>query len=230
MTGRVHVVWDWNGTLVDDRATVLRAAAVTATEFAGREITAAEVRRSVGANLRDTLGTLIGEQLDEEGWHAARDRILVHYRLGPAPPLVASARPTLQALSAAGHHQSVLSNWPHAALRRAIRDERLGRWFVTASGAEDAQNLDKAARLAALRASLRRGTRVLVVGDTLGDAIAAARVGASAVVCTRYSLHRARVDEIRAAGARPVHDIADVLAVAGALREEAWHVDRQLSA
>jgi phosphoglycolate phosphatase-like HAD superfamily hydrolase len=71
---------------------------------------------------------------------------------------------------------------------------------------------------------------VLVVGDTLGDAVAAARVGASAVVCTRYSLHRARVDEIRATGARPVHDIADVLAVAGALREEAWHVDRQLSA
>ncbi|MDT4893866.1 MAG: hypothetical protein QOE97_2901 [Pseudonocardiales bacterium] len=230
MSDRAHVVWDWNGTLVDDRTVVVEATAATATEITGRTVTAAQVRDAVSTSMRDTLGTLVGRAMNDASWRAARDRILTFYARTPPPPLVPSARRTLIAVMAAGHHQSVLSNWPQDALRQAIRDQDLNGWFTAASGAADQHTLDKAVRLATLRSSLRRGTPLLVVGDTLGDAHAAASVGAAAVICTTYSLVQAAADDIRATGAQPVRDIAEVAAIAAALPEEGRGVDRRVSA
>lgn len=85
-----HVVWDWNGTLLDDRESLNGAVNTAMTAVGLPTLTTDELRRRFARPLRElfrSASALPAERVAElwPQWHAA------FRRYGPAPPSVMRA-------------------------------------------------------------------------------------------------------------------------------------------
>lgn len=186
-----HVVWDWNGTLADDYAIVLRCVVNDVCAQVGLPPVDADGyrrhytrpvklfwERLAGRALRDAEFA----DLDERFHHAYRRRVA-------AVPLAADAVAALALARDSGLSPSLLSLWRHHDLVERVQALGIAGFFVRVEGLRGPGGVVKAGQLAAHLDALgtEAGLRVapgavLVVGDTLDDAAAARAVGARCVL------------------------------------------------
>jgi phosphoglycolate phosphatase-like HAD superfamily hydrolase len=208
-----HVVWDWNGTLVDDHVAVVRAINDALASLRLRPIDSHIFRthytRPVKRFYERVAGRPIapGEwQTLDEAYHDSYSALVERLELAP------DAREALTATETAGLTQSLLSMWRHRDLVPLVDRLGIGRFFLRVDGLHVPVGGGKAEHLEAHLAALEaEASTTLLVGDTLDDLAAARAVGARCVLYDGGSHHRSTLE---ATGVPVVDTLTAALAAA----------------
>jgi phosphoglycolate phosphatase-like HAD superfamily hydrolase len=199
---RTHLVWDWNGTLLDDLSLVVSSTNHAFAEVGGRSLDADEHRTRFRRPVAEFYAEILERAVDEEEF-GRLDRIFHDaYRMGLTTMTLAADAMT--AIKSWPGSQSLLSMWFHEELVPAVETYGLAGVFTRVDGLRTEVGGDlKAGHLARHLAELGvPGDHVVLIGDSLDDAAAADAVGGGAVLYTGGFTHPAR---LRASG-RPVAD------------------------
>jgi phosphoglycolate phosphatase-like HAD superfamily hydrolase len=211
---RTHLVWDWNGTLLDDLSLVVSSTNHAFEAVGGRLVDADEHRTRFRRPVAEFYAEILERAVDEEEF-GKLDRIFHDaYRLGLTTMTLAAD--AMAAIKAWPGTQSLLSMWFHDELVPAIETYGLAGVFTRVDGLRTEVGGDlKAGHLATHLAELGLpGDQVVLIGDSLDDAAAADSVGAKAVLYTGGFTAPTR---LRASG-RPVADsLVEAVALARSL-------------
>jgi phosphoglycolate phosphatase-like HAD superfamily hydrolase len=178
-----HLVWDWNGTLLDDLTLVVAATNVSLETIGGPSITAEEHRRDFRRPVADYYGHVLGRTVSPDEF-VTLDRIYHDfYRDGLLDcRLAADAEDAMRAWPGT---QSLLSMWFHEELVPEVTRRGLHAVFEridglrpgVVGGGHKAEHLVE--HLAALGVE---ASDTVLIGDSADDAHAAAAVGAACVL------------------------------------------------
>ena len=193
-----YVLWDWNGTLLDDTQAALDTLNVLLRRRGAPEITMAFYRDHFAFPVRPFYAA-IGMAPDEEDWDALAREYHDTYAMQPKR-LNPQAIAALEAVRAAGVRQSILS-----ALRQDLLDEITGRLGVAdyMDCVYGVDNLDGASKLDRALELLSRldGVDPVVIGDALHDKEVADALGVDCVLCGQGSHAAWRLAEVAPTGA-----------------------------
>lgn len=211
---RKHLVWDWNGTLLNDLDLVVACTNTAFAAAAGPVVSADEHRRQFRRPIVEYYAEVLGRVVDADEF-GRLDRIFHDaYRLGLTNcALAADATNALRDWSGS---QSLLSMWFHDELVPAVSGHGLTGLFRRVDGLRAAVGGDrKAAHLAAHLAALEvDGAAVVLVGDSLDDAEAAAAVGAR---CVLYTGGFTEPSRLRESGHPVAESLTEAVRLAAAL-------------
>ena len=199
-----HLVWDWNGTLLDDLHLVVSSTNTAFGSVGARSVGADEHRRAFRRPVADFYAEMLGRAVDAEEF-GRLDRIFHDaYRLGLTD--ISLAADAMAAIKTWPGTQSLLSMWFHSELVPAVETYGLAGVFTRIDGLRTEVGGDlKAGHLARHLAELGvEGTAVVMIGDSLDDAYAAESVGGAAVL---YTGGFTDPDRLRASG----YPVADTL-------------------
>ncbi|MFE6979220.1 HAD family hydrolase [Streptomyces sp. NPDC057682] len=216
---RTHLVWDWNGTLLDDNTAVVGATNAAFGEVGLAPITVEQYRETYCVPIPRFYERLMGRLPTDAEWELMDGAFHRHYAERRADcGLTAGAAELLAQWQLGGRSQSLLSMYGHEHLVPTVRGYGIERHFVRVdgrtgpSGGSKAQHMER--HLAALEHISPEHT--VVIGDAVDDAVAAAHVGAKAVLFTGGSHSRASLEE---AGVPVVDTLAEAAALARSLGE-----------
>lgn len=197
---RTHLVWDWNGTLLDDLTLVVSATNRAFAHAGGPAVTADEHRRRFRRPIADYYAEVLDRAVGAEEYERL-DRIFHDaYRVGLTTcSLADDAAAAIQSWPGS---QSLLSMWFHDELVPAVETYGLTSLFTRIDGLRSGVGgAPKAGHLADHVAELGiSGDHVVLIGDSLDDALAADSVGAG---CVLYAGGFTDPDRLHASG-RPV--------------------------
>ena len=195
-----HLIWDWNGTLLDDLSLVVEATNQAFTAVGGRSLDSDEHRRTFRRPVAEFYAEILERAVDAEEFGRLDKIFHDAYRLGLTTTSLAAD--AIQAIRSWSGTQSLLSMWFHSELVPAIETYGLTGVFTRVDGLRTEIGGDlKAGHLARHLDELGiSGDRAVLIGDSLDDAQAADSVGAAVVLYTGGFTHPAR---LRASG-RPV--------------------------
>ncbi|OLB74378.1 MAG: hydrolase [Actinobacteria bacterium 13_2_20CM_2_71_6] len=208
-----HLVWDWNGTLLDDLPLVVAATNACLASCGGVPVTAEEhrrdFRRPIAAYYAFALGRAVG---DDE--FVTLDRIF-HDAYGAGLASCALTVDALTALTSWPGTQSLLSMWFHDKLVPTIDRYGLAGYFArvdglraTVGGGSKTPHL-----IAHLDALGLAGTDCVLIGDSVDDAEAAEAVGAS---CVLYAGGFTDAGRLAATGRPVAHTLTEAVSLAAA--------------
>jgi len=214
-----HVIWDWNGTLFDDLPIVVESVNVSLDRFEADPITAEGYRDHYTRPVYRFYERLLGREVTAAEWESIDVTFHEAYRRRlAAAALTRDARPAMEAVSAGGASQSLLSMWWHDELLPATESHDVARWMVRIDGNRGEAGETKAIHLAKHVRSLvdvvpgLEAAECLVVGDSLDDAVAAREVGVPCVLYDGGSHHRSELD---AAGVPVAATLMEALVLGG---------------
>lgn len=209
-----HLVWDWNGTLFHDIDAVIEATNASFAELGLPPITAERYRELYCVPVPRFYQRLIGRLPSDAEWEVMDATFHRHYwALAETCGLADGAAELLAARRAAGLTQSLCSLAPHDQLVPIVAAHGIAEHFVRVDGRVGQSNVGKAAQMVRHLESLGPldPRDVVVIGDALDDAAAAAHVGAHAVLYTGGSHSRAALES---AGVPVVDSLAEAVAQA----------------
>jgi phosphoglycolate phosphatase-like HAD superfamily hydrolase len=191
-----HLVWDWNGTLLNDLALVVAATNVALTSAGAQPVTEDEHRRDFRRPIIDYYGSLLGRTVEVEEFVRMDAIFHEEYRIGLSRvELAADAR---DAIASWAGTQSLLSMWFHQELIPTVDGFGLTPHFARIDGLRsEAGGGHKAGHLAAhLEALGIEGAETVLIGDSVDDAHAAASVGARCVLYAGGFTDPAKLSEV----------------------------------
>ena len=194
MRGYRHIIWDWNGTLLDDMALCVEVLNQTLRDHGLAAIDARRYRDEFGFPVRDFYHRL-GLSFDREPYEDFAVRWLAIYdRRRDTCALQADVPLVLERLRQAGLAQSVLSAYPQTGLDQMIARHGLAGYFAQVLGRPNALADGKLAQGRELVARLDLDPReVLVVGDTTHDHEVARGLGSDALLLSCGHQSRGRL-------------------------------------
>ena len=203
-----HVIWDWNGTLLDDRAfcvdimngMLARRGMPPIDECAYRSLIEFPVQ---------IYYERLGFEFSEVPFEAVSDEYIDGYQANWRQlSLQEGALDTIQALRRAGIGQSVLSASKTAHLMAQLEHFGLVPYFDRITGVDDHHGRGKSHRAVDHLAALGvRGHRAVLVGDTAHDAEVAEACGANCILVAfgHYDMQR-----LQGAGVPIAHSMDEV--------------------
>ncbi|MCF3125707.1 HAD family hydrolase [Streptomyces arenae] len=206
-----HIVWDWNGTLLHDIHAVIEATNASFAEIGMEPITLERYRDLYCVPVPLFYERLMGRLPTDAEWRVMDTAFHKHYWARvDACGLAEGAAELLAARRAEGRTQSLLSLAPHEHLVPIVRRHGIQEHFVRIDGRTDDSHAGKAERMVRHLAELQgvAAERVVVIGDAVDDARAAAHVGARAVLYTGGSHSRVSLE---AAGVPVVDSLAEAV-------------------
>lgn len=208
-----HVVWDWNGTLLDDLPLVIEAVNIGLDRHGVAAITDHDYRTHYTRPVRLFYDRLFGRAVTDEEWLAIDQTFQAYYaeRIHRVA-LTVDAVAALVAVARSGLVQSVLSMAPHDHLVPTVTGLGLGGYFVDIRGSRHDPGATKEVYLAEHLAGLDLDPGdVVVVGDVPDDVAAARHVGAAAVLYDGGSHHR---HDLEAVGVPVASTLLEAVALA----------------
>ncbi|MER7539169.1 HAD hydrolase-like protein [Streptomyces sp. NPDC097704] len=208
-----HLVWDWNGTLLDDTGAVIGATNAAFAELGLASITLEQYRELYTVPVPKFYERLMGRLPTDAEWVVMNGTFHRHYReRAGACGLTVGAAELLAARQEAGVTQSLLSLAPQVELIPLVRHHGIAERFVRMDGRLDDSSDGKSGHMVRHLAALGvPAERVVVIGDAADDAVAAAHVGARAVLYTGGSHSRASLSRV---GVPVVDSLEEAVAVA----------------
>jgi phosphoglycolate phosphatase-like HAD superfamily hydrolase len=206
-----HIVWDWNGTLLDDAHAVYRAACRVFAAHGLPPVSAERYRAAYRRPIQDFYAALFGRELAVEEFAGMDDEFHQAYREEmDGVALAAGAPEVLRGWRTGGGTQSLLSMYRHDELVELVRGHGIEGEFARVDGLVGPGGGRKAAYLSAHLSALAVDPgEVVLIGDSLDDAASAAELGARCVLFNGGYHERAAL----AVAAVPVADtLAEALA------------------
>lgn len=180
----VHIVWDWNGTLLNDLDHMVDAVSACQEAIGEPPVDAATYRREHCLPGRAFHDRLCGRPVTDAEWPTIT-RTFAEHMAARTPPLRAGAARLLESVARRGHTQSLLSLTGDPQLRREVEQTGLTRVFERIDGRHEPGTAKSVALEQHLRALGERDRRrVVLIGDTTDDAEAARACGVRAVLHT----------------------------------------------
>lgn len=215
-----HLVWDWNGTLLNDFEAVIGATNAAFAEIGLGSITAERYRDLYCMPIPVFYERLMGRLPTDAEWLVMDETFHRHYverRVGCG--LTDGVEELLTEWTLAGRSQSLLSMYEHEELVPVVRGYGIHQHFVRVDGRTGPSGGTKAVHMERHLAALAGEGRIapahtVVIGDAVDDALAAAHVGAKAVLYTGGSHSR---KSLEAAGVPVVDSLADAVDLAQSL-------------
>ncbi|MFD3979790.1 HAD family hydrolase [Streptomyces griseus] len=216
-TTRTHLVWDWNGTLLDDTQAVIRATNAAFAEIELAPITLEQYREMYTIPIPRFYERFLGRLPTEAEWErmdGVFHRYYAEQRVGCG--LTAGVEELLHGWQRAGRSQSLLSMYGHDQLVPVVRGYGIEPRFVRVEGRTGPSGGSKALHMERHFEALAAvggiaPERSVVIGDALDDAVAAAHVGARAVLYTGGSHSRSSLE---GAGVPVVDSLGEAVALA----------------
>jgi phosphoglycolate phosphatase-like HAD superfamily hydrolase len=204
-----HLVWDWNGTLLNELELVVAATNAAFAIAGGPAVTADEHRRDFRRPVSDYYATVLGRPVTESEF-TELDAVF-HRAYREALTSVQLALDARQAIAAWTGTQSLLSMWFHEELVPTVSRFELS--FLRVDGLRGNRGGGfKAAHLKAHLAELGiDGSTVCLIGDSVDDAHAAAAVGARCVLYTGGFTHP---DNLRVCGVPMANTLVEAVRLA----------------
>jgi phosphoglycolate phosphatase-like HAD superfamily hydrolase len=214
-TAVTHVVWDWNGTLLDDNHAVLAAVNHVCQGFGRAPVTLEEWRATFRRPIVSCYEGLLARPLSADDW-AELDRLYhdAYHALLDTCSLVGGGTEALSTWRAGGRTQSLLSMWVHDRLTELVSALGLGEYFARVDGLrQNTGGGSKARHLVEHLNDLDLDPRVVVlIGDVVDDSDAAEAAGTRCVLVTTGM---GSAEALRRTG-RPVADtVTDALRLIG---------------
>ncbi|MEU3008103.1 HAD family hydrolase [Streptomyces sp. NPDC007020] len=200
----VHIIWDWNGTLLDDLSVMVDAVSACQEAIGEPPVDAATYRQRHCLPGRAFHDRLCGRPVTDAEWPIIT-RSFAEHMAARNPPLRAGAARLLQLVARRKHTQSLLSLTDDPQLRREVEQTGLTRVFERIDGRREPGTAKSVALEQHLRALGERDRRrVVLIGDTWDDARAAGACGIRAVL---HSGGFEPAEHLRTAGAPVVHSL-----------------------
>jgi phosphoglycolate phosphatase len=195
-TGYRYVIWDWNGTLLDDLSLCLGVINGMLRRRRMREVSREEYRAVFTFPVRQYYLAL-GFDFARESFEALSQEFIAGYEAGrPACPLQPQVRTTLERIAATERRQVLLSASAQDSLNEAVRAFELDGFFDRVSGLDNIYAHSKVETGRKLVASLSCApAEAVLVGDTLHDAEVAQALGTSCVLVAHGHQSRARLQQ-----------------------------------
>ncbi len=213
----MHVIWDWNGTLVDDLPIVVECVNAALREIGEDPIDADDYRDHFVRPVHRFYESLLERSITEQEW-ATLDRTF-HERYAHSldrVPLADGAAEALDAVDARGWSQSILSMWWEEDLTACVVRRGLDDRMVLVQGNRNDGGGTKAAHLRLHLETLGIGpSSAVLIGDSLDDAAAARELGAGCVLYDGGSHHPAELKKTGVPVAATLTDAVDLAAPDG---------------
>lgn len=185
------ICFDWDGTLFDSTAAIVRAIQLAVRDVGGREPDAADAAWVIGMALGPALRR-VAPGIPPEHYPQLADRYRHHYaQLAAQVLLFGGVREMLAELRARGHLLAIATGKSRAGLREALRQSQLEASFDATRTAEECAGKPNPQMLLELMEELGAApARTLMIGDTSHDLEMARRAGCAAVAVS-YGAHDA---------------------------------------
>ena len=208
----LHLVWDWNGTVLNDFAVILRSTNDSFRDLGHAPITAETYRAKMRLPIRAFYEAIFGRDPSNEEWEQLDGSFHSYYVQYEKEARLADGLPDLfEHWAAAGRTQSLLSMYHDDKLVPVVEHHGLTRHFALVQGTTPPRPPRKGTHLADHLARLGVDpARTVLIGDSPDDAHAAEHVGARAVL---YSGGFAAGDSLRETGAPIVDTLREAVAL-----------------
>lgn len=210
----LHVVWDWNGTLLDDLDVVIDAANVGLAEFGVGPIDEDLYRDHFTRPVRAFYDSLFDRPVTEDEWRKLNHVFHVEYMA--RADRADLTRDAMDAIDAVGNDpsvQSLLSMSPQLWLESIVARKGILDRFALISGLDGETGGLKARHLEQHILTLGLNpAETVVIGDTPDDATAARHVGAHVVLYDGGSHH---LPELQQTDAPVAHSLVEAVVIAG---------------
>lgn len=203
-----HVIWDWNGTLLDDRAFCVAIMNGMLARRALPPIDEEAYRRLIEFPVQIYYERL-GFEFSQIPFETVSDEYIAGYQADWRQlSLQEGALETIQALRAAGIGQSVLSASKTAHLMAQLEHFGLVPYFDRITGVDDHHGRGKSHRAVDHLAALGvPGQQAVLVGDTAHDAEVAAACGAH---CILVAFGHYDIERLQGVGVPIAHSMDEV--------------------
>ena len=204
-----HVIWDWNGTLLDDAWLSLEIVNGLLEKRGLPAVTAERYQQVFGFPLEGYCRKL-GFDLEQESYAVLSDAFIEIYEKRRLEcHLQDGACRTLEKLRKAGVEQSLLSAYKQKTLVELVTHFELGAFFEAVVGVDNHYGEGKIERGRQRIAELPHpGEQILLVGDTLHDLDVARAMGVDCVLVPSGHQHRRRLES---SGERVIERLPEVL-------------------
>lgn len=166
-----HIIWDWNGTLLDDTELCVLIINGMLEQQNLPPISRSIYRNVFGFPVKDYYSK-VGFDFNKRSFEELSDVFITSYEVGREHcRLMSGAKKTLDAIAELGCTQSILSASKQTYLEQAVLDHQLDTYFQSLHGLD---NHHAAGKLESGRAHLKSSkldpASTLLIGDTLHDA------------------------------------------------------------
>jgi len=187
----IHVVWDWNGTLVEDLPVVVESVNAALGAIGEAPITEDDYRAYFTRPVGRFYERLLERPISDDEWDTL-DRVFHdHYRAAlDRVPLASDAMQAIDAVGVRGWSQSILSMWWEDELLDVVTRHGLVDRMALIQGNVDDPGGEKASHLLRHVSTLDLDAgSVVMIGDSTDDAVAAGVVGTACVLYDGGSHH-----------------------------------------
>jgi phosphoglycolate phosphatase len=191
-----YVVWDWNGTLLDDMWLCLSVMNRMLRKRGMPAVSAEQYRASFTFPVRDYY-VFLGYDFTRESFEDLSVEFIAGYEAGKREcALQPQVQSTLKRIADSGRRQSLLSASAQTSLEEAIGHFQLAPYFERVMGLDNIYAHSKVEQGKQLVASLPFAPQeVLLVGDTLHDLEVAQAMGVSCVLVAHGHQSRTRLQK-----------------------------------
>ncbi|MDE0675531.1 MAG: HAD family hydrolase [Acidimicrobiia bacterium] len=185
-----HVVWDWNGTLWDDLPQVHLAVNAALREVGAPTLGMAEYIRLFTRPLPLFYRRVLGRDIMDSEWERINHRFETSYAAGlDHAGLASEASRALETVARSGATQSILSLYPHQPLNGLVRKLGIAHYFTRVDGLRGLPGRSKVGLFGSHIKAAAAGIpphRVVMVGDTDDDLVAAREAGSTCILVNHH--------------------------------------------
>lgn len=196
----VHIVWDWNGTLLADLPNVLQAVSKSVGRYGLPPVDGDAYRSHFTRPVRRFYDNLFDRPVTDMEWFDLNKTFHdYYYEVVDDIDLAPGAEESLELAAGRGWGQSLLSMSTQEHLTSTVRAHGIDRYFRRIDGLDTANGGLKETYLKTHLAAMQLDPGLVwLIGDTPDDHDAAVAVGARVVLFDGGSHHRSTLDALGA--------------------------------
>ena len=204
-----HIIWDWNGTLLNDRWLCVEAINQALGKRNLPTLTEEQYKEVFSFPVEDYYKK-VGFDFDKEHFHVAGDEFVNYYNEHfQNVELHAEAIPVLNQIRKSGRSQSVLSAGKQDFLNDWIKNHNLSDYFIKVLGIDNQYATGKTALGVGWMDEIHYDSiEIIMVGDTIHDSEVAEAMGIDCVLVEHGHVSRKRLETT---GRKVISDLNEFL-------------------